>query len=195
MNNLPNDVLMKIITTISEDKNKEIFDLENKLKKLHTDLEKEKLKISNIKDITYFHDHLFCCDFCCKVYSWNEKSLLFEVIEPYICINCQINPIYTQDILSKAIVYTVENYLYYYPTYDAIPKRYKYNPIFTIKKYYYNDIDSIFEDISYAKRSFDQAEKEIIKNGAEVYLDYRNNIYFEENLIKQRNIIYKKYKN
>ena len=108
MNNLPNEVLMKIITTISEIKNKEIFDIKNKLKKLHTDLEKEKLKISNIKDITYFHDHLFCCDFCCKVHSWDYKSLLFEVIEPYICINCENNPIYTQDILNKAVVYVVE---------------------------------------------------------------------------------------
>ncbi len=192
MDNLPNDILIKIITKISEDKNKEIFNLENKLKKLHNDLEKEKLKISNIKDITYFHDHLFCCDFCCKIYCWDDKSLLFEVIEPHICINCQNNPIYTQDILSKAIVYVVENYLYYYYTYDAIPKRYKYNPIFTIKKYYYNDINSILEDISYGKRSFDTAEKEIIKKGAEIYLDYRNNIYFEENLIKQKNIIFKK---
>ena len=40
MKHLPNDVLMKIITTISEDKNKEIYDLQNKVTKLKDDLDK-----------------------------------------------------------------------------------------------------------------------------------------------------------
>ena len=192
MKHLPNDVLMKIITTISEDKNKEISDLQDKITKLEDDLDKEKWKIYNIKDVTNFHSNYFCCDYCCNIYTWISKSALFETIEPYICVNCQNNPIYTQDILSKAIIYVVENCLYYYPTYDTIPKRYTHNPNFVISKYYYNDINSILEDISYAKRSYEQAEKETIKQGTQVYLDYRNNIYFKDDLKKQRNIILKK---
>ena len=183
---------MKIITTISEDKNKEIYDLQNKITKLQEDLDKEKLKIFNIKDITNFHSNYFCCDYCCNIYPWSSKSLLLEIIEPYICINCQYNPIYTEDILNKATVYVVENCLCYYPTYDSIPKRYIYNPNFVISKYYYNDINSILEDISYAKRSSEQAEKKTIKQGTRVYLDYRNNIYFKNDLKEQRNIILNK---
>lgn len=190
MNNLPNEVLMKIITTISEDKNKEIYDLQNKLKKLHTDLEKEKLKISNIKDITYFHDDFFCCDFCCNIHSWDKKSLITEMIDRYICVYCDNDPIYTKDILKSTIVYVVEKKTRYYNTYYEIPKRYKYNPIFTIKKYYYNNIDSIFEDISY-ERCHQNAEKEIVKKGEDLYLDYRNNIYFEDELRQKRNNILK----
>ena len=70
--------------------------------------------------------------------------------------------------------------------------RYIYNPNFVISKYYYNDINSILEDISYAKRSFEQAEKKTIKQGTRVYLDYRNNIYFKNDLKEQRNIILNK---
>ena len=191
MDKIHNDVLIKIITTISEDKNKEIFDLQNKLKELHTDLEKEKLKISNIKDITYFYNDLFCCDFCCKVHSWNEISPMTEMIDRYICVYCDNDPIYTEDILKMTQIYVVKNITPYrtpyYSSYYEIPKRYKHNPIFTIKKYYYNDIDSIFEDIS-CERSYQQAEIKIIKKGHEVHLDYRNNIYFEDELKQKKTL-------
>ena len=64
MDTLSNDVLLKIITIISDEKNKEIHELQNKLVKLNTDLKKEKIKISNIKNITSFYQNYFCCDFC-----------------------------------------------------------------------------------------------------------------------------------
>lgn len=192
MKQLSNDVLIRIITTISEDKNKEISDLQDKITKLKDDLDNEKLKISNIKYITNFNSNYFCCDYCCNIFTWISKSPLNEVIEPYICIYCQNNPTYTQDILHKSIVYVVENCLCYYPTYDTIPKRYIHNLNFVINKYYYSDVESIVEDITSAKRSYEQAEKETIKQGTRVYLDYRNNINFENDVKEQRNIILKK---
>ena len=82
---------------------------------------------------------------------------------------------------------------YYYPTYDAIPKDINIILFLQLKNIIIK-ILIVYLKILVMPKEVDQAEKEIIKKGGK-YIDYRNNIYFEDKLIKQRNIIFKQYKN
>jgi len=191
MDTLNNDILIKIITTIAENKDKQIKELHNKLKKANYDLEKEKLKITNIKDKTAFNFDYFCCDFCCDIYNMDETSVLYNVIEPYICKYCEKNPIYTEDILNAFTFYRIDNIIninerYDYNNYNDLPKRYTTNPIFTIIKYYYDDLDKLIEDKNDGMDLINHMKKNIIQEGLDLSLDYRYDETFVSLLKQQR---------
>lgn len=195
MYKLDNDSLINIITNITNEKNKEIIELENKVKKLNYDLEKEKLKIINIKYKTDFDLDYFCCDFCCDIYNMDDISKLYDFIEPYLCKYCEKKSIYTKDILNASIMYIIDNISYNknicYYIYNDIPKRYIKNSIFTIEKYYYDDFNKLLED-SNNNRYYENAKKDIIQKGVDLSYDYRNDINLNIMLRKMKEIINKK---
>lgn len=196
MDKLSSDIFLKIITFIIEYKNKENNDLKNKILKLTKDLNKEKIKISKIKCITSFSSNYFCCDLCYNIYTIEKASCLFNILESQICIYCQNNSEYIEEILELSIIYIIENIIEHntntYNNYNEIPKRYRKNPIFTIKKYYYNDINKLLEDTERFEIHYKNANIDIIQKGVDLTFDCRFNKNFEYLLKQQIRLILNK---
>ena len=191
MNKLNNDILIRIINIINDEEKKKISELEEEVKKTKLKLEKEKLKIDNIKNSNSFDLTNFCCDFCCEVYNNNDEGKISKILDEYICKYCEKKKKYKEDILNATIIYIIWdlNYNNLYSKYNEIPIRYRKNEIFTIKKYYYDDLNMLIDDCDSYETHYENSKMNIIQKGLDLSFDYRNERDFKLKLKKQKKII------
>ena len=192
LNNLPNDILIKIIETITEEKNKKIKKLEEELETSNNDINKYQ-NVLEENDIEYFK--CYCCKniFTDNCDDWNDS---FELRDNnadglvIICDSCMTeledNTDKQNELMEKFTEYVVNiTKCYYtnkkptYKTYEEIPMCYK-NSNMCIEKHYYNDWEN-----------FKNEEYEIeVMNGDNIYSAIHKNMIIELREVIEMNDIY-----
>lgn len=161
LNSLNNDILIKIIETITEEKNKQI-------KKLEEELEKSNQEINEYQNVLEENDMEYFKCYCCKKIitdncdNWNDS---FELRDnnadglDIICGSCMEkinnNVDRQNEIMEELTKYVVNvrnnnypkcwNTFLKYKTYEEIPMCYK-NSNICIEKHYYNDWEKFKND-------------------------------------------------